>query len=45
MKYPDSQVRKVMQTLGVDYNTAVQLLRETASTEEAIEYGRRMLGR
>lgn len=45
MKYPESQVRKVMRVLGVDYVTALQLLRETTSTEEAIAYGRQMLGR
>ena len=45
MKYHANQIRKVQMALNVDYTTALQLLRETNSVEEAIEYGRRMLGR
>jgi hypothetical protein len=45
MKYHAQQIRKVQRALNCDYGTAVQLLRETNSTEEAIELGRRMLGR
>lgn len=45
MKYHAQQVRKVQSALNVDYATALQLLRETNSVDEAIELGRRMLER
>jgi hypothetical protein len=45
MKYQAQQIRKVQAAVNCDYATALQLLRETNSVEEAIEYGRRMFGR
>lgn len=45
MRIPVSQIRKVMREVGCDFATAQQLIRETNSTEEAINLGKYLTGR